>query len=593
MKGAFMQRKRGALHSRFLTAAGYTLLLAALTALLFDYYFDLNDDVLIKDILAGVHTGIPSGYCIQMLYPVSVFISFFYRLAKNVDWYGLFLCGSQYLCVFLLAYRSLGLQERAGGYRQEQPAGKGGRLSNRIALLVLLGILSYVLFLWELVYVQYTVTCGLLVATAVFLLYTTPEEYDTKQFLKANALSILFLVLAFSMRTEMFMLLLPLVGAAGMSKWIQKGLQKQSRKYGLVIALTAAGTALSFLGDFAAYRSPQWQEFRRVFDARTQLYDFYGIPKYGGHAAFYESIGMGEAEYTLLQNYNYGVDDTLDADRLEQIEAYARKVYQSGQTIGERLREAVWEYRQRILGKKDMPFSGLVLFAYVCVAAGLICSGKAALLWQPLFLLAARSVSWFYILYRGRVLSRITVPLYLTELLILLAIFWQECHADSGGAAKELQKNYARQVWRTAALTLAVFGVLFLPDSMQRTAQEQQRREEINLPYHALQAYCKASPEKFFYVDVYSTVSFSEKMFEKVDNSVRNYDIIGGWACKSPISGFETFRYFITDKERDVAWLKAYYAQIRPETVIEKTDEFCTDSDTVWEVYQITAPRDV
>ena len=48
----------------------------------FDYYYDLNDDVLMKDILAGVYTGTPEGHNIQMLWLVSALISMFYKVAR-------------------------------------------------------------------------------------------------------------------------------------------------------------------------------------------------------------------------------------------------------------------------------------------------------------------------------------------------------------------------------------------------------------------------------------------------------------------------------------------------------------------------------
>ena len=48
-----------------------TALLIIIPSVLFDFYYDLNDDTAIKDIISGTYTGIPSGYCIQMLYPLS------------------------------------------------------------------------------------------------------------------------------------------------------------------------------------------------------------------------------------------------------------------------------------------------------------------------------------------------------------------------------------------------------------------------------------------------------------------------------------------------------------------------------------------
>ena len=73
----------------------YIACLLVIVGLFYDYYFDLNDDVLMKDILAGVYTGSPEGHNIQMLWPVSAFISLLYRLGRGLPCYGLFLCVCQ------------------------------------------------------------------------------------------------------------------------------------------------------------------------------------------------------------------------------------------------------------------------------------------------------------------------------------------------------------------------------------------------------------------------------------------------------------------------------------------------------------------
>ena len=53
----------------------FTLALLLFTSLRFDYYYSLNDDVLMKDILAGVYTGVPESRNVQMLYPLSLLLS--------------------------------------------------------------------------------------------------------------------------------------------------------------------------------------------------------------------------------------------------------------------------------------------------------------------------------------------------------------------------------------------------------------------------------------------------------------------------------------------------------------------------------------
>ena len=80
---------------RTAAAAGVTAALILLLALRYDFWFDINDDVWMKDIISGVYTGTPSARNIQMLFPVSGLVSLFYRIMRSVDWYGLFLLACQ------------------------------------------------------------------------------------------------------------------------------------------------------------------------------------------------------------------------------------------------------------------------------------------------------------------------------------------------------------------------------------------------------------------------------------------------------------------------------------------------------------------
>ena len=80
-----------------LSFAAICLLFAILGAG-FTFYYDLNDDVLIKDIVSGAYTGNPSAYTNQLLYPIACFISILYKTVPALPWYGLVLCGCQGIC---------------------------------------------------------------------------------------------------------------------------------------------------------------------------------------------------------------------------------------------------------------------------------------------------------------------------------------------------------------------------------------------------------------------------------------------------------------------------------------------------------------
>lgn len=74
-----------------------------------------------------------------------------------------------------------------------------------------------------------------------------------------------------------------------------------------------------------------------------------------------------------------------------------------------------------------------------------------------------------------------------------------------------------------------------LPHSVTSVRADAHAREEANRGADSIAQYCRAHPESFYFEDVYSTVGFSQKIFKNVDNSLTNYDIMGGWMCKTPL----------------------------------------------------------
>jgi hypothetical protein len=548
----------------------------ALTAgLLFDFYFDLNDDVLMKDILSGAYTGTPAGHNIQMLYPVSALISLFYRLFQGADWYGIFLCGAQFGCIFLILWRSLVMLRRAG-------------VQGRQRLLVVLteAVVILSVLLPHLVYVQYTVTAALLSGTAAFLLLTGAGR-------KNDLAACIMIWLAYLIRSEMLLLTLPVVAVALFIRWRMEQRRGQLRKYILLGSILLAGIAAGALANRLAYSSPQWKQFESFFDYRTEVYDFQGIPEYQDNREFYDSIGLSEDEQALLVNYNFGLDQEIDANCMGKIAAYAAVHNQDEKPFAEKLQAALKAYIYRLhhLGlpqtfeypQTDAPWNLLTAVLFLAALVLYLTDyvrqpGRARfriILWV-LLLFAADSVLWGYILVRGRDPIRITHPLYLMEMVVL-----------GGLILKQVRGNGQQRIRSILAVLLLVCAAVYLPSAYHITAAEQQERAQSNAPYQEMRNYCRAHADSFYFMDVYSSVSYSEKMFADVDNTLVNCDIMGGWACKSPLQaekfavyGFKNMQsallqehvYFIQCADGDTSWIVKYYQAQGIQVSLQKTD---------------------
>lgn len=531
-----------------------------LLSVYFDFYYDLNDDVMIKDIMAGVYTGTPDGHNMQTLYILGAFISLCYKLCRPVAWYGLFLLFCQMGSLYLVGVRLLKLC-------QSNLAKAGSML--------FLSMFTWGIELPHIMAVQYTFTCAMLAGAAVFLFLTTPEELSVKQFVICNIPSMILVVLAYQLRTEMLLLVFPFIGLAGLFRWTEekKFFQKENYcKYGIVLGCILIGMFFSRVIDFAAYGSGEWQNFLVFFEERTQVYDFHpDVITSGEHKDFLASIGLSDMEQELLANYNFGLSEKIDEEILSEIAAYASS---DTDFFSDILKHCKF-YLYRTLHETDAPYNRLVVFGYLCLAfIGVYViitdrtdKKKTSVLWKLLLLGFVRTCLWMFILIRGRDPERITHSLYLIESMVLAGMLCKNI---------SFRKNSAPVI----AALCGLLCVCYLPHQLTQVFTEQERREEVNRDNAAITQYCRAHPDNFYFEDVYSTVGFSEKIFKDVDNSLANYDIMGGWMCKSPLYreklekfGIVTMEesllsadnvYFIMEAgepDGSTEWLRAYYRE--------------------------------
>lgn len=581
-------------HLNLIIALAITAIIALAAGAVGDFYFDLNDDVLMKDILSGAFTGVPEGRNIQMLYPISAFISVFYRLSSALDWYGIFLCGCQFLCMFLILYYSL----------KRLP--KGAVIKAVVIFSEVLLFVSY--YALHGIFVQYTVICGLLSSTAAFLIIMAEKEGRLE-----NILALILLLTAYLLRSEMMLLTLPMVLVAILIKWVllREGETDAGKKralfqkYLLLCISVFAGIVVCLLANKLAYSSGEWKEFYRVFDNRTELYDFQFIPEYEENKDFYDSIGLSESEQQLLVNYNFGLDEEINADVLGEIAKYAASIRTEDTPLLQRLTNALdlYFYRLRHFAMpvsyeypmSDFPWNIGVIILYIGAAVVLAASGISNLL-LPAVLFACRSTLWIYIIFRGRDPIRITHPLYLCEMLILLGIILIKINNNK----------------RTALCCLGLVGIIGLivtPTNLGIISEEMGRRSEMRDNYNALYEYFEENKDDYFLVDVYTSVSyaavkgdgvatFSEKMFENVDNSFANHDLMGGWASKSPLvkkkmakAGLDTMEdallqpnvFFVQNKTEDTKWLSDYYLEKGREVQVQQKEVIAD----IFAIYQV------
>lgn len=560
----------------------------------FDYYYDLNDDVLMKDILSGIYTGVPETRNIQMLWPVSALICLLYRICPVIPWMGVVLCGIQYVCIFLIVCRTLSFFSK---------------MRTKAVVLFVAAAIVFAYLLSHIVFIQYTMTAAMMAATAAYLFYTVKEGLDEKKFIRSQMVPVILVVIAFMIRSELMLMLMPLMGVAVLIRWNREKqpLAKTNiRRYLLLILTVAVLMAGAYGANSIAYSGKDWRTFGKMFDNRTDLYDYQSIPEYSSNRGFYESVGLSQSEQELLENYNYGIDDRIDGDILGKTAKYADSI--RTKDTGTRLKEAFQNYIYRSFHKSDdFPWNLTMIVLYVAVLVAILMrregswSGNLRKAADRLgFLFIVRSALWMYILYEGRYPERITHSLYFMEMCILMAMLLVEFRCKVRDQSFMMMLN---------GVIAAVALCILTPYDISDVIKAEEQRDYENKDEEAIRSYCALHSGNFYFEDVYSTVDFSQKIFgtdaisaaDKKTTGMSNYDILGGWACGSPLwrkklanAGIQDVSdslisggnvYLISENSEDLSWLTDYYAGTGIKAGVEKTD----DINSSYGVYRVSA----
>ncbi len=595
-----MKKEKSISNYNFIITGLMVTVFFVIVGLLYDYFFDLNDDVLMKDILSGVFTGSPEGHNIQMQYPISYVISLFYSALRGLDWYGIYLVACQFVSIFIIA-------KFISGFVKDKKT---------IAVLGIVSVLSAaLLMLGHVVIIQYTFAVGLMCSAAAALI---AQDKD-----KSAAVLI---VIAFLTRSEMTMLMLPFVLLVIFYRYIENRKEKGAFKKNLSLCIILVlGIGISVFLHNAGYSDPDWQKFYQFFDSRTDVYDFYQIPDYDENTEFYESIDLSRSEYELLLNYNFGIDDYIDADLMTKIAEYAKEI-KTNEPITVRVKRALPLYLYRLRSVSypksfeypmtDAPWNIVTGMLYILFFVLVITVKKysksfggnfLAAAWRLLILFLGRSSLWLFIIVRERDPIRITHSLYLIEIVVLLCLI-KICVVDYIEASdiKKDIRNAVKKYGTVFVLAMIVLGAVFIPVQARVAAAETSGRVSYNKAYETLEAYFRDHADSFYYVDVYTSVAYddsgytySQKMFENVDNSAANWIIMGGWASKSPAEedklalfdqncDMETGilkdkSFVVTDKDNNLDWMVDYFRDYGTDVTATCQEEVAGEF-TIWEV---------
>lgn len=494
----------------------------------------INDDWGMYSTLSGSYLGYSEAHIFYFIYPLSWLLSKLYKFCSFIPWYGLFLHGVQVASLYAIYQRCMQIWSR---HKPTESFWKPA--------FTILCILFLIIDLNVLSEAQYTTTAGLAAATAVFCFTTARTGVSVRSFLLNNIPTFIYAWISYSMRRNVFYLVLPIAGTLWLSKWInarRNDYEKVACKLLGFTLILITGIGILYGLDAYAYSEQEWSDFRQINYYRERVGDFYTWPEYEECADALTELDITEEEYMYCRSGAPYIGYGMSVEDWKEMHDIARECYLARTNLSDRLKNAIISGISVFFYKDGMQPANLLALFLMAVTLILILlhHNYSALLAYALYF-AGRTVSWGYVLYQGRFPKRIIQPLITVDYVVLLGILL---------GFNLLRLEYAKRYALILPITV-LLGVVSLFIT----------KHDIDTNYHAhqdtweeLKAYCHAHPDNL-YVWTYESGTFEnycESPFDMTQDTYNNFIYTNWGAILNPNSRMKLAQHGIPNFGRDV-----------------------------------------
>ncbi len=506
----------------FLGAFGLTLVYFLWAYHTFPFLYDINDDVAMRNVAAGVITGVPDAHLIHIKFVLGKLISGLYKMVPGFDWYGIVMVGNICFSLLILLYRGL--------EAQKPWLWKMAYIIITLMTFTCLGLRHLVLFQW-------TVTAGLIGGSGVFLFFTCRGK-ERIQTLWEESISVLCILLCLCIRDDVFWLVLPV---AGVIFWWRYGSFRKGRipfylEHKYVPGALLCGLLLILGTEAFAYRSPQWKEFLSYNRDREAIMDYYGIPDYEEDMDFYHSIGMSEEEAVNLHRYSLYLVDGIYSGKMHALAQNAKELYQKANPPGKRLGMGAEKIYESLWEPSVLPLAAFAVS--LMIGNWMLYARKREE--RKLSLVAALSglflLYWMYLGYRGRIVDRVVYTLLFLQAFAYLGILMdsllekpeenRKCIFEKGNILK-----FFKERWENPCMAfMVVLSLLVIcHGQIKELGEESKGRRDYNQQFLEINRYMAERMENIYFMTTFSIETYTDNFTLRRDFAFTNLLSVGGW----------------------------------------------------------------
>ena len=515
---------------------GIVVLLAVLTCIIMPVNYNVNDDVDLEYILSGSYTGTPDGHAIYIQALLSYPLSWLYRLFPGWNWYGILLYSLQWLGLALILER---INEGVAG------VGKHFLVSGNVLLVFFIAI-------WEnYVSLTYTMTAGILLAAVMFW-YAAGDNS-----LYVQAVTAFLVLVGVSLRIQF----LPVVLVPGIICWALKLYKEGIQKAWQLPLMVISGLLVMAVCQYLAYGSQEWKDFLEFNEARTEVYDYTGVPAYEENREFYDRMGPGQQIFEALDIYDLTGRPEITAELLLSVADYQKE--KQALPVLDRIKEAFRISGQSLFrdqyGKSLFPLNAMMLVIWTGFILISIRQKKYEYLLSGAAVLLAMGAMWFYLAWKGRLLYRI---LFIMQLLMITtgAGLWKY-----SGIAISPDWKVRQGILTASAMVMLVPAVLTGRGCYARVAEMREQNKDRKI----LEQYFEEHPQQFYLLTTPLVAPITGELSLRNESHPMNYAELGGWVVRSPLydcrleqAGIQDLREMLLDQKgyvvtsgRDMSYL--------------------------------------
>lgn len=570
-----------------LLAAALSAVFAVVAGLLYSYTYGVNDDAFIGNVLMGAMTGSPDAHVVYIKYPLAVILTGLFKIIPSVNWHYALLISCFIVCIFLVNFRIFNNCKK---------------LINKFILSIVFMLCFWFCLAKQITMIHYSMCAGVLVGTAIFW-FLTIKYKSTRLNLALNYIVCLMLLfVAYALRSRTLFMLLPLAAVAFIYKFIKAKpifSKKNIIRWIVFPIVLFIGVGAIELLHSAQYKDDKWQQFIKFNDARTTIYDFYGLPEYEKNKEIYESVGVDKTRQYMYEQYYLEFTNGTKDNMLEVIADTRVAEFNKELPFAKRVIKTFKELPKNLFAKKYQPISIFVIALFILeLIFAIIFKKKRAILFLALSFLATL-VPWLYMIFMNKPVERVTYGIWVANFVTLIAILIDNIDFIREKLLDINHKTLIKTVVSIIVILAFVLGIGLNYKKVQKNVTRSIGSGKVRL---ALEEYCESHPENLY---IYETQTFNTIGYDmkSMDNSKMNLIWPGGWCAKMPsmakiwngygISDIEKFVidnknvYFVSYADIDLTYIEDFYQANYKKGNLTKVEEKTFDG-VIFNIYQLS-----